>query len=237
MKLDLKYIILYTIGCLILYYAVIMLGTYTCKEGLTNSRSNTSDLESYSRMVIPYPENATINYSDVNSPLYSHTVNLPLNDTISCANFCGPKSQCAITRQQCTSDVDCGGCNPGPIKRPKCLTKDVPAYDENIFGFNYNPMATGYNGYNTNFSEIYEGSKYAQIKKPYEGINTWRDSLNKGLELYNKKREINDQYNSTLDFGYQSKQKYYEPKYPMSISATGTFYETTPPAFNADLNA
>ena len=209
MKLD---NFIFILCCLILFCAAVS-GIRVSKEGLTN--------------------NDVINY---NNAEYSHTVNLPLNDITSCSNFCGPKSQCSISKQQCTSDIDCDGCNPGPTKRPKCITKEVIGYNDNVFGLNYNPLTTGYNGYNTNFSEIYDKSKYAQIKKPYEGINTWKDSFNKGIELYNKKSEANDEYNSTMDFRYQSKQKYYEPKYPMRISATGTFYETTPPAFNSDLN-
>jgi len=27
-----------------------------------------------------------------------------------CGNWCGPKSQCLLSREQCSSDVDCKGC-------------------------------------------------------------------------------------------------------------------------------
>ena len=40
----------------------------------------------------------------------SHTVNLPLNTTTTCQNFCGPTARCAITGHQCSSDADCPGC-------------------------------------------------------------------------------------------------------------------------------
>jgi hypothetical protein len=39
-------------------------------------------------------------------------VNLPLTDTYSCQNFCGPTARCSVTGQQCSADIDCPGCNP-----------------------------------------------------------------------------------------------------------------------------
>jgi hypothetical protein len=34
----------------------------------------------------------------------NYTVDLPINTTASCSNFCGPQSTCAITGEQCSSD-------------------------------------------------------------------------------------------------------------------------------------
>ena len=168
-----------------------------------------SKIENFDNRINPIT--TLINYKDLNSPLYSHNVNLPINDPISCKNFCGPKSQCLITREQCTSDVDCKGCN------------------------RIHPV--GY--YINNFSEIYPGSKNSQIKRPYEGVDLWQDSFNKGLELYNKKRSIADKYNSgtdtTTDTNPDTNMTSFETKYPTTISATGLFYETTPPASNSSL--
>jgi hypothetical protein len=182
MKFNFKYTIIYVLLCLFLFGILIK---YSKRENF-NNRS------------LP----ALINYKDLNSPLYSHTVNLPINDPISCKNFCGPKAQCLITREQCTSDVDCKGCN------------------------RIHPV--GY--YINNFSEIYSGSEKSQINRPYEGVDLWQDSFNKGLELYNKKRETVDKYSNDLTAFNSSD---YEVKYPMTISATGLFYETTPPASNS----
>ena len=42
----------------------------------------------------------------------SHSVDLPLINTYSCQNFCGPTARCSITGQQCAADIDCLGCNP-----------------------------------------------------------------------------------------------------------------------------
>ena len=150
MKFNFKYTIIYVLLCLFLFWIVIK---------YTNGKR-----ENFDNRPIGYPKNALINYKDLNSPLYSHTVNLPINDPISCKNFCGPKSQCLITREQCTSDVDCKGCT------------------------RIHPL-----GYYTNTQmSAYPGSKKSQIKRPYEGVDLWEDSFNKGLELYNKKRETLD---------------------------------------------
>lgn len=196
--------------------------------------------------ILSYSKNAEINYADLNSPLYSHTVNLPINDPLSCKNFCGPKAQCAITREQCTSDIDCFGCNPTPI-----LTPNITQTQENIMpydatgklgqnqGLQYSSLTTGYNGHNADFAEVYDGSKDAQLTRPYEGVDNWEHSFNIGLNLYNKKRESADKNNegvtNAIPLAYKSKLSYYEPQYPLSISATGLFYETTPPASNATL--
>ena len=235
MKLNYKYTILYTLLCLFLFWLIINVYNKKCLiEGLTN---------------IPYPKDAVINYNDINSPLYSHNVNLPINDPVSCKNFCGPQSQCAITREQCTSDIDCYGCRPNPKDiSNKYITKEVLPYDATgKLGQNqalqYSPLTTGYN---KDFSEIYPGSKEVQIIKPYLGIDLWTNSFNKGLELYNKKRESAEKYSqgvsnaiplvSEPNFGKPNVNLDFSPNYPLSYSATGQFYETTPPASNSSIN-
>jgi len=194
MKFNFKYTIINVLLCLFVFWIVIKYLKTTLQTENFNNRINS----------IEYPKNELINYKDLNSPLYSHNVNLPINDPISCKNFCGPNAQCLITREQCTADIDCKGC------------------------IRTHPV--GY--YNNNFSQIYPGSKKSQIKRPYEGIDLWENSFNKGLELYNKKREIEDEYSNSINTFHSSK---YKIKYPMTISATGLFYETTPSALNATI--
>ena len=248
MPLNYKYTILYTFISLFLFWLVIKYGTKVCNslkivEGLTSNAI--TDFNKYSQQIIPYPKDAVIDYNDVNSPLYSHTVNLPINDPVSCKNFCGPKAQCAITREQCSSDIDCYGCNPGPTPRDECLTKDVAPYDAaGKLGqgyLQYSPLTTGYNKHNANFAQIYPNSKDNQINRPYQGVDLWTDSFNKGLELYNKKRESADKYSEGVSNKIEdkesdmapSKMSYYEMRYPRTISATGQFFDTTPPASNS----
>lgn len=252
MKLEFKHTIMYTLICLFLFWLIITYGTKTCNslkiiEGITNGSDELTDFEKYSQKIIPYPENALINYNDINSPLYTQTVNMPINDPVSCKNFCGPNGSCLLTGEQCTSDIDCYGCNPGSKPQNSCTTKEVAPYDgagklgQNL-GLQYSSLTTGYNKHNADFAQIYDNSKDAQLKVPHQGLDTWTNSFNKGLELYNKKRETADKYSygisnaislvSTNGMSPVSN----EPKYPMTVSLTGQFYETTPPASNASLN-
>ncbi len=240
MKLDFKYIIIYTLLSLCLFFAIIKYGSCieTCIESLTN-------FEKYSQKIIPYPKDAVINYNDVNSPLYSHTVNMPINDPVSCKNFCGPNAKCALTGEQCTSDIDCYGCNPGKKLQDTCITKDVDPYDDagklgQNQGLQYSSLTTGYNNHNINFAQIYEGSKDAELTTPYQGLDMWTDSFNKGLELYNKKRQSADKYsegisNATPLASETSSSNTNTPKYPLTVSLTGQFYETSPSPSNASL--
>ena len=229
--MNYKLIILYTLCFIIIIYfgTTMYFGKTISKEGLT-------DFEKYSYSIIPYPADATINYNDVNSPLYSHTVDLPINNPISCKNFCGPKSQCAITREQCTSDVDCQGCNP---TNSDLANMYVESYDatgklgQNM-GLQYSPLTTGYNGHAANFEEVYPGSKDAQIKPTYLGVDLWTKSFNKGLDLYNKKQDINDKYKQSSE--PLGKLPYYKSSYPTTITATGQFYNTIAPASNSTLS-
>lgn len=234
MTLNYKYTLLYTFVSLFLFWIVIKYGSSLCDIRIENFEQ-----------IVPFPKDATIDYNDRNSSAYSHTVDLPLNNPVSCKNFCGPKAQCAITGEQCTSDIDCHGCNPGLTPQNECITEDVSPYDDaGKLGQNqlqYSPLTTGYNGKNINFAEIYPGSKDAQIKKPYEGEDSWTDSFNKGLEFYNLKRKSSDKFSEGISQQIEdeepdmapSKMSYYGPRYPTTISATGQFYETTPPASNS----
>ena len=233
MTLNYKYTLLYTFVSLLLLWIVINYGSNI----ITNTMYNKCIVEG---LTIPYPKDAVINYNDTNSPGYSHTVNLPINDPVSCKNFCGPQAQCAITREQCSSDIDCQGCNPGPKPKDSCTTKEVDPYDNGgklgQQGLQYSPLTTGYNNHNADFAQIYPGSKDAQITNLYQGLDKWTKSFNEGLKLYNKRRESADKYSqgiSNAETGSDTTS--FEPKYPMTVSATGQFYETTPPASNASL--
>jgi len=168
-----------------------------------------------------------INYNNLNSQKYSHTVNLPINDPISCTNFCGPKATCAKTGEQCTSDIDCPGCNPGQPDLTSCETKDVPGYtDTSKWGQNHglaqNSLLEPNN--NIDFDEIYPGSRHAELTQNYQGMNTWTSAFNQGLGLYNKSREFNN--------GPTNAEKKFVPTYPTTVSTTGLFYNTGPPAAN-----
>lgn len=238
MTLNYKYTILYSVLSIILFVIVINYGSnliihncYPLIEGLTTRTNH-------------YPKDAVINYNDINSPLYSHTVNLPINDPFSCKNFCGPNAQCAITREQCTSDIDCQGCKPSPSANSEYIAKEAEPYDDGgklgQQGLQYSPLTTGFNKHNADFAQIYPNSKDAEINVSYKGLDMWTKTFNQGLSLYNKKRETADEYSqgitNAIPFATKSKLPYYESKYPMRTSATGQFYETTPPPSNSSLS-
>jgi len=243
--MNYKNIIIYTIGCLLLFWIVIKWGMslvqprICLKEGLT-------DFERYSEKVVPYPKDAVINYNDLNSPLYSHTVNLPFNSPYSCQNFCGPKAQCAITREQCSTDIDCFGCQPPNKPMPAYITAEVQPYDDGgkltqNQGLNYSSLTTGFDNHKMDFAEASPGSENVILQQPYQGEDRWMKSFNDGLALYNKKRKSHDDYSEgRFQGGIQqglgdTTTQNFSPNYPTTVSATGLFYETTPPASNSSL--
>ena len=64
-----------------------------------------------------YNPNDLLEYNP-DSPLTVQNVDV-VNNFYSCKNFCGPKAQCAITREQCIADIDCKGCMPPNINKNK----------------------------------------------------------------------------------------------------------------------
>ena len=181
--------------------------------------------------LLPSVKSTNVNEPFSNSNSYTHSVNMPINDPVSCNNFCGPTSTCSITGEQCSADVDCQGCQPTLPKQQKYTTEEVAPYNTSLpnnnfyKGFQYNSPLI--HDFASNFAQAYPNSKKNVLTNSYQGLDTWTKSFNEGLNLYNKKREITDKYNSN------PKLLYYEPKYISSVSATGQFYETTPPAANS----
>jgi len=233
------YILLFWLIGLVLTYILKNKYTYSIKEGLT-------EFEEFSKKINPYPSDAVIDYNNLTSPAYSHTIDMPINTTYGCKNFCGPQAQCAITREQCTADIDCYGCNPGPTRTfPKEESAADPYEDAGKLGINqslqYSYLTNGYNDHGIDFAPAYPNSINSQIQQPYLGVDKWTESFNKGLEYYNKKRESRDKYGEgrAPDFFFDEPTGLAEvaaPSYPTTISATGQFYETLPPASNAYLS-
>ena len=159
---------------------------------------------------------------DIDLPKYSHNVDI-INNSDSCSNFCGPKSQCAKTREQCTSDVDCMGCQPlkNDLKsEPEDLVK--PLNDAGKMTFTKTPQ---YSSLTTDLgtfaANAKPGSLSAEIPKMYAGYDIWTKSFNYGLGLADSKLTLDQEDHKLL------------PKYPETISATGMFYDMGPTAANA----
>ena len=152
----------------------------------------------------------------------NHTVNLPLNTTSTCSNFCGPTARCSVTGQQCTSDIECPGCQPN---EPQSQTN--PQYTPNVPGnddagkLDYKP------GYSTLTTDI--GSKAAIFNDNKSGVpvqanfgqNTWIDKFNESRQLFDERYKPAGLENL--------------PSYPNRPSATGQFIDEGPLAANAYL--
>ena len=175
-----------------------------------------------------FDPNALVTY-DSNSPKNSHNVDV-VNNPYSCSNFCGPKATCIKTGEQCTSDVDCQGCQPPITAPPTYLTNTEvkPLDDAGKLTWGQTPQ------YSSLTSDIGSRATYAkpgslneEIVMPYEGYDKWTKSFNYGLELADKK----------LIYQYSPEPEEYRsmPIYPVTRSATGLFYDTGPTASNATM--
>lgn len=139
----------------------------------------------------------------------SHTVNLPLNTTYSCQNFCGPAARCALTGQQCLADTDCSGCQP--YSPPLTKTADcIPGNDDAgklTVGVTptYSPLTTGYG----TKERIITKDMYSKPSQANLGYDTWGQSFNETQDLFNKR--------------YKPNQLQYMPNYPPMYSITGEF--------------
>jgi len=217
------YIIIYLIFSILLVYVVFEMSNNIVKYKVGCNCNNKE----------PFFSNFNSNI-DINSPEYSHTVNLPINDPISCSNFCGPTGKCVKTGDQCIADIDCKGCrphfqtSPNTIYNLHALSSEASGKLTGSQGLNYSNLTTGYNGHISDFEEAYPGSYNTEVGNPYSGLDTWKKSFNKGIELYNKRQESNPPL-SSFD-------KTIKPVYPTHLSITGLFYETTPLPGNIPTN-
>jgi hypothetical protein len=144
-----------------------------------------------------------------NNSSTSHTVDLPLTTSYSCKNFCGPTARCAITGQQCFTDIDCPGCQPYSPPLPKsneCVPGDNDAGKLTVgVTPQYSPLTSGYGTQ----EKIITDDMYGKPAQPNFGVNTWRASFDAGEALFNKR--------------YKPNQLTYMPNYPPMYSITGEF--------------
>lgn len=159
-------------------------------------------------------------YLDTGNPSTNHTVNLPLNDTLSCSNMCGPLARCYKTGGQCTSDIDCPGCNPHNPDEEYQIN-----YMKNYKGQNDAGKLSYYTPqYSVLTTDIGTNAKLIADKnrppvKMYYGVNTWRDTFDEGQMLFDKR--------------YYSGATPFTPVYPERNSLSGEFVDNGPLAANA----
>jgi hypothetical protein len=150
----------------------------------------------------------------------THTVDLPLNTTYSCKNFCGPTARCAITGHQCFTDIDCPGCQPyssslskaEPLSKTKdCIpgTNDAGKLTVGVTP-NYSPLTTGFG----TREKIITNDMYSQPPQANFGVDTWGKSFNESQELFNRR--------------YKPGQLQFMPNYPVTYGVTGEFITDGP---------
>ena len=154
----------------------------------------------------------------------SHTVDLPLTTTYSCQNFCGPTSRCAITGQQCFTDIDCPGCQPyKPPEKKNAVKIDEIVGDDAAGKLTVN-VTPRYSSLTTDIgtkAKAFSSKKNSKAPNADYGINIWRNDFDEQENLFNKR--------------YKPYQSQYMPNYPKRYSITGEFIEEGPISSNATL--
>ena len=164
-------------------------------------------------------------FADLDRPDTSHTVNMPLTTSYGCNNKCGPKATCSITGEQCTSDVDCYGCQRNISKMPiyPSLYTNVPGADDaGKLTYNQTPQQSSLTS--DIGSMAYTIDANAKVPRPYEGVNVWRESYDVGMELFNKKQAY-----------YNDPRGGVTPQYAVKTTATGEFLDYGPLGSNSTL--
>lgn len=213
MYMIISFIKIAVIFLFIILFLSLMSSSYSLKNILTEG----------------FDPNVLLDY-DTNKSTYRHSVNLPINTKYSCKNFCGPKGQCLISREQCTSDIDCQGCQPNIPPPPAYLTetdKDIVPYnDAGKLIYNQNPqysMLTTDIGTNAAIVD-----KDAKVPKPYLGVDVWTQSFDEGTRLFDDKM--------AWKFSAAPEEYRYIPTYPKTETVTGLFEDIGPTASNAYLS-
>jgi len=156
--------------------------------------------------------------------LYStHNVNLPINTSYSCSNFCGPPGRCSKTGQQCLADIDCPGCQPysPPLRR---INKDVPG--ENDAGKITTAQYPTFSSLTTDIGTQAKIFRANNVKKGSPqanfGPNLWRNKYNKEEELFDER--------------YKPKVLKFMRNYPYRYTLSGEFLTNGPLPANAYIN-
>ena len=155
---------------------------------------------------------------DNGGPSTNHTVNLPLTTTTTCENMCGPNNRCSLTGQQCSSDIDCFGCNPHT--QPFTPDNTPMIRGQNDAGKLTTEQTPTYSVLTTDIGTRAKLFDRADKAPPiyFKGVNTWKESYDEGAELFNKR--------------YSPSAQSFMPSYPKRLSLSGEFEDTGPLAAN-----
>ena len=197
-------LILYWIFIILLIFGVFRWGSYLVK--------NKYIIECFSDN-----RDVPVNTNDKN-----YIVNMPINTTTTCKNMCGPLNRCAISGENCKSDVDCFGCKPLISGQTTYKGKTIPGD---------NDAGKMTNGYTPTYSVLTTdvGTRAAPFKKDEydssraptyaKGANTWFSTFQTGNSLFKSRYEPN---------GLK-----YELDYPPKYTLSGEFLENGPASSNS----
>ena len=145
----------------------------------------------------------------------SHTVDLPLTTKSSCQNFCGPNARCAVTGQQCFTDIDCPGCKSYSLKNtsktPDCIPGNNDAGKLTVgVTPSYSPLTSGYGTKERRITK----DLYSKAPQANFGVDTWSGSFKESQGLFDRR--------------YKPNQLQFMPNYPEMYSLTGEFSSDGP---------
>ena len=155
----------------------------------------------------------------------SPNVNLPLNTTYSCKNFCSPSSRCVKTGQQCFTDADCPGCQPfsPPLSKMK-NTKNIRG--ENDAGKLTSQQYPNFSKLTTDIGTQAKIFRSSNVKKrapqPAYGTNLWRGKFDIEQEMFDERYKPPNLINM--------------PNYPYRYTLSGEFLTDGPLASNSYFN-
>jgi hypothetical protein len=155
----------------------------------------------------------------------SHSVDLPLTTTYSCQNFCNPSSRCAITGQQCFTDIDCPGCQPYKPPAKKNAVKIDEIVGDDAAGKLTVNVTPRYSSLTTDIgtkAKAFPRKQFSKAPLADYGIDIWRNNFDEQEKLFNKR--------------YKPNQLQYMPNYSKRYSVTGEFVEEGPISSNATLD-
>lgn len=160
---------------------------------------------------------------DNGSPSTNHTVSLPLTTTTTCQNMCGPNNRCSLTGEQCSSDIDCFGCNPHTKQFAAENSQLVDYRGQNDAGKLTTEQTPTYSVLTTDI-----GTHAKLVNKPdapppgyFKGVDTWRETFDAQKELFDKR--------------YSPAAQSFMPNYPKRPTLSGEFVDDGPLAANAFL--
>jgi len=162
--------------------------------------------------------------ADMGTSLTNHNVDLPINTSYSCSNFCNPLSICSLTKTQCVSDIDCLGCQPTYVS--KSITSNVKGQnDAGKLTYTQTPRYSVLTTDIGTHAALYNPKGVPPIDYD-KGLNVWRSSYNFGNSLFQQKYYPSNIKGSNT----------FQPVYAPRPSLSGEFIDNGPLAANAYLS-